>query len=69
MGSIDHKIQRQAKGLVEVKCLVAGKLPLQLFVQTGEADLEHAVKLLFFGFDDLGHACRRINEFRIRALH
>ncbi len=53
---IDHEVQRQAKGLVEVECLVACEIAFQLFVQASHADLQHPIKLFLFCFHNFGHA-------------
>ena len=42
---------------------------MQFFVQAGEADLEHAVELLFFRFNDFGDARSGILQLGIGALH
>ncbi len=52
-----------------MKGLVAGEVAFELFIEAREADLEHAIELLLFGFDDSGDAGGGIDQFGIGALH
>ncbi len=66
---IDHEVEGKTEGFVEVEGFFAGEAALQFFIQAGEADLEHAVELLFFCFDNFGDARCGILQFGIGALH
>ena len=71
-GGIDHEVERQAESFVEVKGLgsPSESRPFELLhSKSREADLEHAIKLLFFGFDDFGDAGGGVVQLGIGALH
>ena len=66
---VDHEVEGKAEGFVEVESLLAGKVTFKFFIKAREANLEHAIELLLFGFDNFRDAWGRIDQLRISALH
>ena len=59
---IHHKVERQAKCLVQMESLFASEVALQLLIQPRETDLQNPIKLLLLRPDDLGYAGGRVDR-------